>query len=105
MVRSVLIEKKMGAEIMGMSRRWSPAVAGIAATYLLLLGLVVVVLLDLVLCEAAAEIESKNSTVTDSEIYIVVIEGDPVVNYNGSLPGLVATAEFYSHAWRAHHHR
>jgi hypothetical protein len=105
MVRSVLIEKKMGAEIMRMSRRWSPAVAGVAATYLLLVGLVVVVLLDLVLCEAATEIESKNSTVRDSEIYIVVIEGDPVVNYNGSLPGLVATAEFYSHAWRAHHHR
>ncbi len=95
----------MGAEIMSLSRRWSPAVAGVAATYLLIVGSVVVVLLDLLLCEAAAEIESKNSTVRDSEIYIVVIEGDSVVNYNGSLPGLVATAEFYSHAWRAHHHR
>jgi hypothetical protein len=105
MVRNVLIQKIMGAEIMRMSRRWSPAVAGVAATYLLLVGLVVVVLLDLVLCEAAAEIESENSTVRDSEIYIVVVEGDPVVNYNGSLPGLVATAKFYSHAWRAHHHR
>ncbi len=104
-MRNVLIQKIMGAEIMRMSRRWSPAVAGVAATYLLLVGLVVVVLLDLVLCEAAAEIESENSTVRDSEIYIVVVEGDPVVNYNGSLPGLVATAKFYSHAWRAHHHR
>ncbi|CAM6038984.1 unnamed protein product [Sphagnum compactum] len=44
------------------------------------------------------------NVVRDSEIYIVVIEGDPVVNYNGNLPGLVATAEFYTHAWRAHHH-
>ncbi len=39
------------------------------------------------------------------EVYIVVIEGEPVVAYNGHLPGFTGTAKFFTRKWKSRHHR
>ncbi len=39
------------------------------------------------------------------DVYIVVIEGEPVVAYNGHLPGFTGTAKFFTRKWKSRHHR
>ncbi len=40
-----------------------------------------------------------------TDVYIVVIEGEPVVAYKGHLPGFTATAKFFTRKWKSRHHR